>query len=125
MKLSLDEYIWIISGEIFASMSSEENSKYDELYKVNKEKTSEYLDTLQDKYAKKYSYIEIIDLEYEILEIDLEKSYITYKAIIKLRDKYYSFEYDYSPYWDYETQYEGISELKEVFPHTETITEYY
>lgn len=125
MKLSIDEYIWVISGNIFSSLSSEEESKYDELYKTNREKASKYLDTLQDKYAEKYSYIEIIDLKYETLEVDLEKAYTTYKAIIKLRDKYYSFTYDYSPFWDFEDQYENISELKEVHPHTKTITEYY
>lgn len=65
-----------------------------------------------------YSYIKVIDREYNINDIDLEKSYINYTAIIKIKDKYYSFDW----YWSFKDRVDA--DLIEVFPKEETIIRY-
>ena len=67
-------------------------------------------DEVYDYLKRLYSYIQVINLEYTILDIDSEKGYVEYKAIIKVNNKYYSFDYYQSPYWDFKDQAE------EVFP---------
>ena len=69
-----------------------------------------------------YSYITIINIHYEIIDIDLEKGYIEYKAIIKIKEKYYSFIYRDSLYnmCDYDTN----QELREVKPTNVVVTKY-
>ena len=73
---------------------------------------------------KLYSYIEVIDTEYHISEIDLDASYVEYLAVIKINDKYYSFYYDVCPYRWFEDRIYINQELQEVKPKKETITVY-
>lgn len=69
-----------------------------------------------------YSYITIIDIRYKAEYIDLEKGYINYKAIIKIREKYYSFNYTYSPFGA--DNYDVDQELIEVKPTNVVVTKY-
>ena len=78
---------------------------------------SDYLENL-------YSYIEVIDSKYNINDIDLEKSYINYTAIIKINNKYYSFDWYYTWYWAFTDRVDADKDLIEVFPKEVTITEY-
>ena len=68
--------------------------------------------------------MEVIDTEYQIIEIDLGASYVTYSAIIKINDKYYSFYYDVCPYRWFEDNIYINQELQEVKPKKKTITVY-
>ena len=122
MKLRLDEYYYILSDYEW-----EEFEKYmpkeiaDKFNKFKKEHTDYEL----LKYINKlYSYIEVIDTEYHISEIDLGASYVKYLAIIKINDKYYSFYYDVCPYRWFEDNIYINQELQEVKPKKETITVY-
>ena len=78
---------------------------------------SDYLENL-------YSYIEVIDSKYNINDIDLEKSYINYTAIIKINDKYYSFDWYDTEYWDFDEQVNADKDLTEVFPKEVTVIRY-
>lgn len=69
-----------------------------------------------------YSYITIINIHYEIIDIDLEKGYIEYKAIIKIKEKYYSFIYRDNIYGM--DDYDADQELKEVKPTNVVVTKY-
>lgn len=112
MKLRLDEYYYIISDEIEDYMPQymvEELDKFRESH--TPEEAFDYLENL-------YSHIEIIGTQYRTNYIDLEKSYINYTAIIKIEDKYYSFDWYYT--WDFEDQVDA--DLTEVFP--KEVTEY-
>lgn len=71
-------------------------------------------DEIYDYLKRLYSYIQVINLEYTILDIDSEKGYVEYKAIIKVNNKYYSFDYYQSPYWNFKDQ--ADEDLTEVFP---------
>lgn len=81
-------------------------------------------DEVDDYLEKLYSYIQVINLEYTTLDIDSEKGYVEYNAIIKVNNKYYSFDYYQSPYWDFEDKVDADIDLIEVFPKEVTITEY-
>lgn len=123
MKLRLDEYYYILNRdygleEIEDYMPKDIADKYLEFCEShNSYEVDDYLEKL-------YSYIQVINLEYTILDIDSEKGYAEYKAIIKVNNKYYSFDYYQSPYWSFkDTVYEDI-DLTEVFPKEVTITEY-
>ena len=111
MKLRLDEYYYIISeewGEVEDYMSQymvEELNKFRESH--TPEEAFDYLENL-------YSYIEVIDSKYHINDIDLEKSFINYTAIIKIKDKYYSFDWYYTWHWSLEDQVDA--DLVEVTP---------
>ena len=63
-----------------------------------------------------YSYIQVINLEYTILDIDSEKGYAEYMTIIKVNNKYYSFDYYQSPYWSFKDKVDTDIDLIEVFP---------
>ena len=124
MKLRLDEYYYIID---YYDWDWEELEKY--MPKEIADKFNEFKKTHTDdefpKYINKlYSYIEIIDTEYHINEIDLDASYITYSAIIKINDKYYSFYYDVCPYRWFEDRIYINQELQEVKPKKKTIIVY-
>ena len=56
--------------------------------------------------------------------MDLDKSYIAYAAIIKVNNKYYSFDWYYTWYWTFKDQVDADKDLIEVFPKEVTITEY-
>ena len=121
MKLRLDEYYSIISGtwEGIESYMPEDMAKEFEKFceSHNYYEISDYLENL-------YSYIEVIDSQYNINDIDLEKSYINYTAIIKINDKYYSFDWYDTEYWDLDEQVNADADLTEVFPKEVTIIRY-
>lgn len=113
MKLRLDEYYSIISGTWEGIESYMPKDMVKELLKFelshNYYEISDYLENL-------YSYIEVIDSKYNINDIDLEKSYIIYTAIIKIKDKYYSFDWYDTEYWDFDEQVNADKDLIEVTP---------
>lgn len=121
MKLRLDEYYSIISGEwedikdYMPEDMTEELSKFEESHTQNE--IFDYLENL-------YSYIEVINNRYNINDIDLEKAFINYTAIIKIKDKYYSFDWYYTWYWTLEDQVNADADLTEVFPKKVTVTRY-
>lgn len=123
MKLRLDEYYYIFDAnygleEIEEYMPDNIADKYLEFCKShNSDEVYDYLERL-------YSHIQVIDLEYTVFDIDLEKGYIEYKAIIKVNNKYYSFNYYQSPYWSFEDKIDANIDLIEVFPKEVTITKY-
>ena len=122
MKLRLDEYYYILSD-----YELEELEKYmpkEIADKFNKFKKTHTDDELLKYINKLYSYIEVIDTEYHIIEIDLDASYVEYLAIIKINDKYYSFYYNVCPYRWFEDRIYINQELQEVKPKKETITVY-
>ena len=121
MKLRLDEYYSIISGTWEGIESYMPKDMVKELLKFelshNYYEISDYLENL-------YSYIEVINSQYNINDIDLEKSYINYTAIIKIKDKYYSFDWYDTEYWDLDEQVNADADLTEVFPKEVTVTRY-
>ena len=121
MKLRLDEYYSIISGTWEGIESYMPKDMVKELLKFelshNYYEISDYLENL-------YSYIEVIDSKYNINDIDLEKSYINYTAIIKIKDKYYSFDWYDTEYWDLDEQVNADKDLIEVTPKKVTTVIY-
>ena len=121
MKLRLDEYYSIISGTWEGIESYMPKDMVKELLKFelshNYYEISDYLENL-------YSYIEVINNKYNINDIDLEKSYINYTAIIKIKDKYYSFDWYDTEYWDLDEQVNADADLTEVFPKEVTVIRY-
>ena len=121
MKLRLDEYYSIISGTWEGIESYMPKDMVKELLKFelshNYYEISDYLENL-------YSYIEVIDSKYNINDIDLEKSYINYTAIIKINHKYYSFDWYDTEYWDFDEQVNADKDLIEVTPKKVTTVIY-
>ena len=123
MKLRLDEYYYILNEnygleEIEDYMPEDIANKYLEFCKShNSDKVDDYLERL-------YSYIQVINLEYTILDIYLEKGYAEYKAIIKVNNKYYSFDYYKSLYWSFKDEVDEDIDLAEVFPKEVTTVIY-
>lgn len=121
MKLRLDEYYSIISDEwedIESYMPEDMAKEFEKFCEShNYDEISDYLENL-------YSYIEVINNRYNINDIDLEKSFINYTAIIKIKDKYYSFDWYYTWYWTFEDQVNADADLTEVFPKEVTVTRY-
>ena len=121
MKLRLDEYYAIINDEweeiedYMPEDMAEELKKFEESH--TRDEIFKYLENL-------YSHIEIINTHYRTNYFDLEKSYINYTAIIKIEDKYYSFDWYYTWYWSFKDQVDADKDLIEVFPKEVTITEY-
>ena len=124
MKLRPDEYNWILVGggtipentpkEIADKIKQYQKAYYDgDIITINK-----YWQLIKEL----YSYITIINIHYEIIDIDLEKGYIEYKAIIKIKEKYYSFIYRDSIYDMYD--YDADQELREVKPTNVVVTKY-
>lgn len=124
MKLRPDEYNWILSqGDIIPENTPKEIA--DKIKQYQKAYYNGDIITI-DKYWQSikelYSYITIIDIRYKVEYIDLEKGYINYKAIIKIREKYYSFNYTYSPFGA--DNYDVDQELREVKPTNVVVTKY-
>ena len=121
MKLRLDEYYSIISGTwegIESYMPKDMVKEFEKFCEShNYYEISDYLENL-------YSYIEVINNKYNINSIDLEKSYINYTAIIKIKDKYYSFDWYDTEYWDLDEQVNADADLTEVFPKEVTVIRY-
>lgn len=121
MKLRLDEYYAIINDEweeienYMPEDMAEELEKFEESH--TRDEIFEYLENL-------YSHIEVINTQYRTNYIDLEKAFINYTAIIKIEDKYYSFDWYYTWYWTFADQVEVDKDLTEVFPKEVTITTY-
>lgn len=119
MKLRLDEYYSIISDELEDIESYMPEDMAEEFEKFRESHTQ---DEIFDYLENLYSYIKVIDTKYNT--IDLEKAYTEYTAIIKIKDKYYSFDWYYTRYWTFADQVEADKDLIEVFPKKVTITEY-
>lgn len=121
MKLRLDEYYSIINKEwddiesYMPEDMAEELSKFEESH--TQDEIFDYLENL-------YSHIQVIDTKYNTLDIDLEKAYTRYTAIIKINNKYYSFDWYDTRYWNFEDKVDADMDLTEVFPKEVTITEY-
>lgn len=121
MKLRLDEYYYIINDDwdyIEEYMPDDIADKLDEFEKTHDQ------DDVFDYLNKLYEHIQVINKEYDVVDFDLEKSYIIYTAIIKIDNKYYSFEYYNSAYWNFEDTVDENQELTEVKPKEITITIY-
>ena len=106
MKLRLDEYYSII------------NEEWEDIESYMPEDMAEEFEKFRE------SHIEVINSRYNINYIDLEKSYINYTAIIKIKDKYYSFDWYYTWYWTFKDQVDADADLTEVIPKEVTITKY-
>lgn len=124
MKLRLDEYYYLLHIDcgwwdgIQKYMPEDMANKYIEFCKShNLEEIDNYLENL-------YSYIEEVDIRNDIDDIDLEKSYITYRAVIEIKGKYYSFYWYDSFDCDLEDQVDANADLLEVFPKEVTTTVY-
>lgn len=121
MKLRLDEYYYIINEEweeienYMPEDMAEELEKFEESH--TQDEIFEYLENL-------YSHIEVINTRYRTNYIDLEKAFISYTAIIKIEDKYYSFDWYYTWYWTFADQVEADKDLIEVTPKEVTVTIY-
>lgn len=123
MKLRLDEYYYILNinygwEEIEDYMPDDIADKYLEFCE------SHSSDEVYDYLKRLYSYIQVINLEYTILDIDSERGYVEYKAIIKVNNKYYSFDYYQSPYWYFKDTVDEDTDLTEVFPKEVTTVIY-
>lgn len=120
MKLRLDEYYYILNidywcegiEEYMPENMAKEFIKFLESH--SPDKIYNYLENL-------YSYIEIVDTKYTIADMDLDKSYIAYAAIIKINGKYYSFDWYDTRYWNFEDKVD--TDIIEVFPKEVTTYE--
>ena len=121
MKLRLDEYYYIIS---YDWDSIEDYMPENMAKELDKFSESHSQDEIFDYLENLYSYIKVINSEYNINDIDLEKSFINYTAIIKIRDKYYSFDWYYTWDWRFEDRVDVDKDLVEVTPRKKTITVY-
>ena len=121
MKLRLDEYYYIVSWDwdgIEGYMPEDMAKKFNEFCKSHSlEEIDNYVENL-------YSYIEIIDNQYNINSIDLDKAYIKYTAIIKINDKYYSFDWYDTEYCSFDEQVNADKDLTEVFTKEVTVIRY-
>lgn len=113
MKLRLDEYYYIISynwdniENYIPENMADELDKFRESH--NQAEIFDYIENL-------YSYIKVINSEYNINDIDLGKSLINYTAIIKIGDKYYSFDWYFTWQWRFEDRVDIDKDLVEVTP---------
>lgn len=113
MKLRLDEYYSIINeywDDIESYMPedmAEELSKFEKSH--TQDETFDYLENL-------YSHIQVIDTKYNTLDIDLEKAYTKYTAIININNKYYSFDWYDTWHWAFEDKVDADKDLTEVTP---------
>lgn len=122
MKLRPDEYNWTLSEgdtipEDTPKAIADKIKQYQKAYYNGDIIT---IDKYWQSIKELYSYITIINIHYEIIDIDLKKGYIEYKAIIKIKEKYYSFIYRDSIY----DMYDADQELIEVKPTIVAITKY-
>ena len=121
MKLRLDEYYAIINeywDDIESYMPedmAEELSKFEKSH--TQDETFDYLENL-------YSHIQVIDTKYNTLDIDLEKAYTKYTAIININNKYYSFDWYDTWHWAFEDKVDADKDLTEVTPKEVTTVIY-
>ena len=121
MKLRLDEYYAIISEEWVDIESYMPEDMAEEFEKFRESHTQ---DEIYNYLENLYSHIEVINKRYNINGIDLEKAYIDYTAIIKINNKYYSFDWYDTWYWNFEDKVDADADLIEVIPKEVTITKY-
>lgn len=121
MKLRLDEYYAIISEEWVDIESYMPEDMAEEFEKFRESHTQ---DEIYNYLENLYSHIEVINNRYNINDIDLEKAYIDYIAIIKINNKYYSFDWYDTWYWNFEDKVDADADLIEVIPKEVTITKY-
>lgn len=121
MKLRLDEYYAIISEEWVDIESYMPEDMAEEFEKFRESHTQ---DEIYNYLENLYSHIEVINNRYNINDIDLEKAYIDYTAIIKINNKYYSFDWYDTWYWNFEDKIDADADLIEVIPKEVTITKY-
>ena len=120
MKLRLDEYYSIINDEwddIESYMPEDMAEEFEKFRESHAQKIYDYLENL-------YSHIEVINSRYNINDIDLEKSYINYTAIIKINNKYYSFDWYDTWYWAFADRVDADKDLTEVTPKEVTTVIY-
>lgn len=123
MKLRLDEYYYILNKgygweEIEEYMPEDMADKYIKFCEShNSDEIDDYLHNL-------YSYIEEVDIHYDMDEIELDKSYIKYKAIIEIEGKHYSFYWYDTWHWNFEDRVDADQDLVEVVPKEITTTVY-
>ena len=121
MKLRLDEYYSIINeywDDIESYMPedmAEELSKFEKSH--TQDETFDYLENL-------YSHIQVINTKYNTLDIDLEKAYTKYTAIININNKYYSFDWYDTWHWAFEDKVDADKDLTEVTPKEVTTVIY-
>lgn len=121
MKLRLDEYYSIVNKEwddiesYMPEDMAEECENFCESH--TQDEIFDYLENL-------YSHIQVIDTKYNTLDIDLEKAYTKYTAIVKINNKYYSFDWYDTRYWAFEDRVNADEDLTEVFPKKVTVTKY-
>ena len=122
MKLRLDEYYYIINDDLEKYMPEDKL----ELVTNYKKEHPNYLeeDAFWNLLDSFYSYISIVDIEYDILYIELERSLIRYQAIISINNKYYSFEYYDSLGLNFEDCVDANENLAEVEPVEVKVTKY-
>ena len=121
MKLRLDEYYSIINEEWD---DIESYMPEDMAEKLEKFEESHTQDEIFDYLENLYSHIQVIDTKYNTLDIDLEKAYTKYTAIIKINNKYYSFDWYDTWHWAFEDQVNADKDLIEVFPKEVTTVIY-
>lgn len=126
MKLRPDEFYYIITkgNVLFEEVPKDIADKIEQYKNEYYTNDSITLDRYWQLIDALYSYIEIIDLAYNIEEINIDENYVIYKAIIKIRGKYYTFNYKDGLDCDYKEQAMPFVELKEVKPVEVTITKY-
>ena len=126
MKLRPDEFYWIVTeGSVLSENApkdiADKIKQYQNEYYKGNTISADYWRVIDDI----YSYIDVINLTYDMPYIDLEKGFAIYKAVIKIAGKYYTFTYKEGPYCDYKEQArEEDIELTEVTPIKETVTKY-
>lgn len=114
MKLTQFLYGRLVKWDTDWDMNPEEYP-----FEVKEEDTWKELEDKAEAWEKEHGLEEIED---EVIDYDLEKSYVTKRMVFKFDNHYYTFRYDYSYYWDDESVI-GI-ELQEVYPVEKTITVY-
>ena len=114
MKLTRYLYNLLVKWEIDWEMDPEEYP-----FEIKEEDTCQELADKAEAWEQEHGLEEIDD---EIIDYDLEKSYVTRRVVFKLDNHYYAFEYDYSYYWDDEDVIG--KELEEVHPVEKTIIVY-
>lgn len=122
MKLRLDEYYYILNID-YGCDDIESYMPKDMAEEFIKFRASHDFDEIYNYLKDLYSYIEIVDTQYDIAGIDLEAC-IAYIAIIKINNKYYSFNWYDTCYSVFERQIDADEDLIEVFPKEVTVTKY-
>lgn len=124
MTLRPDEFYWIVSeGDVLPENAPKNITDKIEQYRKDYYNTNIAIDDYWQSIDDLYSYIDVINLKYNTIDIDLEKGYAIYEAVIKINDKYYTFTYKEGCNYKKQSREKDI-ELTEVIPIKETVTKY-